>query len=47
MAPNVVVQMVRDFVAEGRDNLLAAMLMPLSEDPVYGDTQLKGTGRYA
>jgi len=44
MAPNVVVQMVRDFVAEGRDNLLAAMLMPLSEDPVYGDTQLKGTG---
>jgi len=43
-APNVVVQMVRDFVAEGRDNLLAAMLMPLSEDPVYGDTQLKGTG---
>jgi len=43
-APNSVVQIVRDFVQEGRDNMLMAMLMPLTEDPVYGDTWLKGTG---
>lgn len=43
-APNVVVQMLNDFVEEGRDNMLMSMIMPLTEDPVYGDTWLKGTG---
>lgn len=43
-APNAVVQVVNDFIEEGRDNMLAAMLKPLEEDPVYGDTWLKGTG---
>jgi len=43
-AQNVVVQMLNDFVEEGRDNMLMSMIMPLTEDPVYGDTWLKGTG---
>lgn len=43
-ASNVVLQVVRDFVQEGRDNMLMAMIEPLKEDPIYGDTWLKGTG---
>jgi len=43
-ATNKIVQMVYDFVDEGRDSLLMAMLMPLVEEPVFGDTWLKGTG---
>lgn len=43
-ADNVVVQMVKDFIEQGRDNMLGAMILPLKEPPVFGDTQLKGTG---
>lgn len=43
-ATNKIVQMVYDFVDEGRDTLLMAMLMPLVEEPIYGDSWLKGTG---
>ena len=43
-ATNKIVQMVYDFVDEGRDTLLMAMLMPLVEEPLYGDSWLKGTG---
>jgi len=43
-APNVVVQVVRDFIPQGRDNMIVPMLRPLVEPGVYGDAQLKGTG---
>ena len=43
-ADNVVVQGIRDFVEQGRDNMLMYMLLPLSGEGVYGDAWLKGTG---
>ena len=43
-APNSIVQVLRDFVQEGRDNMLLPFINPYSEAPVYGDTWLKGTG---
>ena len=36
-ATNAVVQMVYDFIEEGRDTLMMAMLLPLVEEPIYGD----------
>lgn len=43
-ATNVIVQGLRDFVEQGRDNMLMYMLLPISEPGVYGDSWLKGTG---
>lgn len=43
-APNVVVQIMKDFIAEGRDNMIMPMILGLTEPGVYGDNQLKGTG---
>ncbi len=43
-APNVVVQVMKDFIQEGRDNLIMPMILGLTEPGVYGDNTLKGTG---
>lgn len=43
-APNAVIQMMRDFVQEGRDNMLMPMELDLTADGTYGDAWLKGTG---
>jgi len=38
------IEILRDFVADGRDNMLIPFLRYLTGDPVHGDTVLKGTG---
>ncbi len=38
------IEILRDFVAEGRDNMLIPFIKYLTGDPVHGDTVLKGTG---
>lgn len=38
------IEVLSDFIAEGRDNMLIPFLRELSGSPVYGDTVLKGTG---
>ena len=38
------IEMLSDFVAQGRDNMLIPFLKDLTGAPVYGDTVLKGTG---
>ena len=38
------IEMLTDYVAQGRDNMLIPFLKELNGDPVYGDTVLKGTG---
>ena len=38
------IEVLNDFVAQGRDNMLIPFLSELSGSPVYGDTTLKGTG---
>lgn len=43
-APNAVIQMMRDFVQEGRDNMLMPMELDLVAEGTYGDAWLKGTG---
>lgn len=42
--PNKVIQVMREFIAQGRDNMLMPMELPLEEPGVYGDGWLKGTG---
>jgi len=37
-------EVLSDYVAQGRDNMLIPFLSDLSGSPVYGDTTLKGTG---
>ena len=37
-------EILSDYVAQGRDNMLIPFLSELSGSPVYGDTVLKGTG---
>ena len=37
-------EILSDYVAQGRDNMLIPFLSELSGSPVYGDTTLKGTG---
>tara|TARA_R110002110_G_scaffold64599_1_gene178424 strand:+ start:3213 stop:4487 length:1275 start_codon:yes stop_codon:yes gene_type:complete len=37
-------EILNDYVAQGRDNMLIPFLSDLSGSPVYGDTVLKGTG---
>lgn len=43
-APNSVIQMMREFVAEGRDNMIMPMELDLIDPGVYGDSALLGTG---
>ena len=38
------IEVLNDFVAEGRDNMLLPFLKELTGEPVFGDTVLKGTG---
>ena len=38
------IEVLNDYVAQGRDNMLIPFLSDLSGSPVYGDTTLKGTG---
>ena len=38
------IEILNDYVAQGRDNMLIPFLKHLSGSPVYGDTTLKGTG---
>jgi len=38
------IEVLNDYVAQGRDNMLIPFLSDLSGAPVYGDTTLKGTG---
>ena len=38
------IEILNDFVAQGRDNMLIPFLSELSGSPVFGDTVLKGTG---
>tara|TARA_R110000782_G_scaffold148650_2_gene241390 strand:+ start:2590 stop:3864 length:1275 start_codon:yes stop_codon:yes gene_type:complete len=38
------IEILNDYVAQGRDNMLIPFLSDLSGAPVYGDTVLKGTG---
>jgi len=38
------IEVLNDFVQEGRDNMLIPFLRELTGSPVYGDTVLKGTG---
>lgn len=38
------IEVLNDFVSEGRDNMLLPFLKELSGEPVFGDTVLKGTG---
>ena len=42
--PNKVIQVMKSFITEGRDNMLMPMELPLEEPGVYGDSPLKGTG---
>lgn len=43
-APNSAVQVLREFVSEGRDNMLIPMILDLTEPGVHGDSPLIGTG---
>ena len=43
-AANSIIQVMKDFISEGRDNMIMPMLLPLEEPGVYGDSRLKGTG---
>ena len=43
-APNTVIQVLEDFVSEGRDNMLMPMELDLQEPGVYGDATLLGSG---
>ena len=38
------IEVLNDFVAQGRDNMLVPFLKELTGSPVFGDTLLKGTG---
>jgi hypothetical protein len=38
------IEIMNDFVAQGRDNMLIPFLSDLAGSPVFGDTVLKGTG---
>ena len=38
------IEVLNDFISEGRDNMLIPFLKDLTGAPVYGDTVLKGTG---
>ena len=38
------IEVLSDFIAQGRDNMLVPFLSQLTGSPVYGDTVLKGTG---
>jgi len=38
------IEVLNDYVAQGRDNMLIPFLSDLSGSPVYGDVVLKGTG---
>jgi len=38
------IEILRDFVQDGRDNMLIPFLRYLTGEPVHGDTVLKGTG---
>jgi len=38
------IEVMQQFIQEGRDNMLTPFLQDLTGDPVYGDTVLKGTG---
>ena len=38
------IEILRDFVQQGRDNMLIPFLKELTGSPVFGDTVLKGTG---
>lgn len=38
------IEILNDFIAEGRDNMLIPFLRDLTGAPVFGDTVLKGTG---
>ena len=38
------IEILNDFVSQGRDNMLLPFLKELSGEPVFGDTVLKGTG---
>ena len=42
--PGKVVQVMKDFIQEGRDNMMMPMILSLTEPGVYGDANLKGTG---
>lgn len=43
-APNVVIQVMRDFISQGRDHMIMPMIKPLTEPGVFGDSTLLGTG---
>lgn len=43
-APNSVIQMMREFVSEGRDNMIMPMELDLQDPGTYGDSQLIGSG---
>jgi len=43
-APNSAIQIMTEFIDEGRDNMLMPMLLDLTEVGVYGDSPLLGTG---
>tara|TARA_Y100000593_G_C4309488_1_gene337611 strand:- start:372 stop:1613 length:1242 start_codon:yes stop_codon:yes gene_type:complete len=38
------IEVLNDFIAQGRDNMLVPFLRELTGSPVFGDTLLKGTG---
>ena len=38
------IEVLNDFIAQGRDNMLVPFLKELTGSPVFGDTLLKGTG---
>ena len=38
------IEVLKDFVSQGRDNMLIPFLRELTGSPVFGDTVLKGTG---
>lgn len=42
--PGKVIQVMKNFIEEGRDNMLMPIELMLNEPGVYGDKQLKGTG---
>lgn len=43
-APNSVIQVMRDFITQGRDNMIMPLMLPLIEEGVFGDAPLIGTG---
>ena len=44
LVPNKAIQILREFVPEGRDNMLLPMILDLDEPGVFGDSPLIGTG---